>query len=89
MTESIRTADASRRADGKSAERIGNDLHCLIVENDPQDRHSYAVSFEKIQSFLGFLAATLIEPGIEEVALAFRNGRYGHYRDQFLRAMWR
>jgi hypothetical protein len=74
LTESIRTADANRRADGKSAERIGNDLHRRIVEN-PQDRRSCAVSFEKIQSFLGFLAGTSIEPGIEEMALAFRNGR--------------
>lgn len=82
MTESTRTAVASRRRHGKSEERLGNDLHRRHMENDPQDRRSYAVSFEKIQSFPGFLAATLIEPGLEEMALAFQNGRYGHYRDQ-------
>jgi nucleoside-diphosphate-sugar epimerase len=54
----------------------------VSVSDNPQDRRNYAVSFEKIQSVLGFQAETLIEPGIEEMALAFQNGRYKHYRDQ-------
>lgn len=68
MTE-IGTADASRRSDDKSAERIGNDLHRRIGQNGPRDRR-------------GFLAATLIDRDTEEMSLAFQNGRYGYYRDQ-------
>jgi nucleoside-diphosphate-sugar epimerase len=54
----------------------------ISVSDNPQDRRTYAVSFDKIRSILGFQAATLIEPGIEEMALACQNGRYRHYRDQ-------
>jgi nucleoside-diphosphate-sugar epimerase len=53
----------------------------ISVNDNPQDRRNYKVSFEKIQSVLGFEAETLIERGIEEMALAFQNGRYGPYRD--------
>lgn len=53
----------------------------ISVTENPQDRRSYAVSFDKIESVLGFHAMTLIEPGIEEMAQAFKDGRYGHYRD--------
>lgn len=53
----------------------------ISVTENAQDRRSYAVSFDKIQSVLGFQAMTLLQPGIEEMALAFRDGRYGHYRD--------
>jgi nucleoside-diphosphate-sugar epimerase len=54
----------------------------LSVTDNPQDRRTYAVCFDKIRSVLGFESETLLEPGIEEMALAFQNGRYGHYRDQ-------
>jgi len=54
----------------------------VSVSDNPQDRRTYAVSFDKIRSALGFQAETLIEPGIEEMALAFKDGRYGHYRNQ-------
>jgi len=54
----------------------------ISVSENPQDRRNYAVSFAKIQSVLGFQAETLIESGVEEMALAFRTGRYVNYRDQ-------
>jgi len=54
----------------------------ISVSDNPQDRRNYRVSFDKIHSTLGFQAETLIEPGIQEMALAFRSGRYGAYRDQ-------
>lgn len=54
----------------------------ISVSDNPEDRRNYRVSFDKIQSVLGFQAETLIEPGIKEMALAFQNGRYGPYRDQ-------
>jgi nucleoside-diphosphate-sugar epimerase len=57
------------------------DVAISVTEN-PQDPRNYEVSFEKIHSALGFQAATLVEPGIEEMALAFKDGRYGHYRDK-------
>ena len=53
----------------------------ISVTENPQDRRSYAVSFDKIESVLGFHAMTLIEPGIEEMAQAFQGQPYGHYRD--------
>jgi nucleoside-diphosphate-sugar epimerase len=54
----------------------------MSVSDDPQDRRNYAVSFRKIQSMLGFEAATLVEPGVDEMAAAFQSGKYGHYREQ-------
>jgi nucleoside-diphosphate-sugar epimerase len=54
----------------------------LSVTDNPQDRRNYAVSFQKIHSMLGYEATTLIEPGIEEMALAFQNGTYRNYREQ-------
>jgi nucleoside-diphosphate-sugar epimerase len=54
----------------------------ISVSDNPQDRRNYAVSFEKIHSLLGFEAATLIEPGIEEMASGFAKEKYGHYREQ-------
>lgn len=61
--------------------RYNKDVAISVRENS-QDRRNYRVSFDKIQSVLGFRAATLMEEGVEEMALAFRNGRYGDYRDQ-------
>ncbi len=54
----------------------------ISVSNNPQDRRNYAVSFDRIRSVLGFEAETLVEPGIDEMAQALRDGKYGHYRDQ-------
>ncbi len=54
----------------------------ISVKEDPQDRRNYRVSFKKIKSVLDFAASTLIEAGVEEMALSFLNGRYGDYRDQ-------
>jgi nucleoside-diphosphate-sugar epimerase len=54
----------------------------LYVSENPKDLRNYVVSFKKIQSVLGFQAMTLIEPGIDEMALAFHDGRYRNYRDQ-------
>jgi nucleoside-diphosphate-sugar epimerase len=57
------------------------DVSISISEN-VQDRRNYAVSFQKIHSLLGFEAATLMDAGIEEMAAAFQDGKYGHYREQ-------
>ena len=54
----------------------------ISVTENSKDRRNYRVSFEKIKSILDFSASTLIEPGVEEMALGFLNGRYGNYRDQ-------
>jgi nucleoside-diphosphate-sugar epimerase len=54
----------------------------ISVTQDPQDRRTYAVSFHKIRSMLGFEASMLMEPGIEEMAAAFRGGKYGDHRAQ-------
>lgn len=54
----------------------------VSVSDNPQDRRNYAVSFDKIRSFLGFEAETLVEQGVEQMAEAFHQGRYRHYREQ-------
>lgn len=54
----------------------------ISVKDDLQDRRTYAVSFQKIYSRLGFEAATLIDPGVEEMAAAFQTGQFVHYREQ-------
>jgi nucleoside-diphosphate-sugar epimerase len=54
----------------------------VSVSDNIQDRRNYAVSFQKIRSTLGFEAATLMDAGIAEMALAFQEGKYGHYRAQ-------
>ena len=56
------------------------DVSISVTENSA-DRRNYAVSFQKIHSLLGFEAATLLEPGIEEIAAAFSANRY-NYREQ-------
>lgn len=54
----------------------------ITVEENPQDQRNYAVSFEKIHSMLGFEAETLMEEGIREIAVNFKLGKYGDYREQ-------
>jgi nucleoside-diphosphate-sugar epimerase len=54
----------------------------VSVRENAEDLRNYAVSFTKIRSMLGFQAATLMEPGISEMAEAFQNGLYHHYREQ-------
>jgi nucleoside-diphosphate-sugar epimerase len=53
----------------------------ITVNEDPEDRRSYAVSFEKIRLKLGFEAGTLMEEGIAEIVANFRAGKYRDYRD--------
>jgi nucleoside-diphosphate-sugar epimerase len=52
----------------------------LTVRDNPADRRNYSVSFEKIRSQLGFEAATLMEPGVQEMVEEFVSGRCGDYR---------
>ena len=52
----------------------------ISVAENPGDLRSYAVSFEKIRSTLGFQAATLMEQGIEEMVQHFLDHSYGPYR---------
>ena len=56
------------------------DVSISISENS-QDRRNYAVSFEKIQTLLGFQAATLMEDGIAEMADSLIAGRYRDYHE--------
>ena len=53
----------------------------ITVNENPEDRRSYAVSFEKIRLELGFVAGTLMEEGITEIVSNFRAGKYRDYRD--------
>lgn len=53
----------------------------VSVTDNPQDRRNYAVSFEKIQTVLGFQAETLIEAGVREMAEHFAHGEYRDFRD--------
>src|SRR5271157_1825724 len=51
----------------------------ITIEENPEDRRSYAVSFEKIRLKLGFEAVTLMEEGIAEIVARFRAGKYRDY----------
>jgi len=53
----------------------------ITVNENPEDRRSYAVSFEKIRLKLGFEATTLMEEGIAEIVAHLRAGEYRDYRD--------
>jgi len=53
----------------------------ITVKENPEDRRSYAVSFEKIRLKLGFEAVTQMEEGIAEIVARFRAGKYRDYRD--------
>lgn len=53
----------------------------ISISESPGDRRNYAVSFQKIQSLLGFEAATSLEAGIQEMATQFAAHRY-EYRQQ-------
>ena len=54
----------------------------ISISDNLQDRRNYAVSFEKIHSFLGFEAETSVEAGIEEIVEHFIKGTYKHYREE-------
>jgi nucleoside-diphosphate-sugar epimerase len=53
----------------------------INVNENPEDRRSYAVSFEKIRQKLGFEASTMMEDGIAEIVANLRDGKYRDYRD--------
>jgi nucleoside-diphosphate-sugar epimerase len=53
----------------------------ISVSENSQDRRNYAVSFEKIDSLLGFQAATLMEQGIAEMADSLISGQYKDYHE--------
>jgi nucleoside-diphosphate-sugar epimerase len=54
----------------------------ISVSENREDRRNYAVSFKKIQEILDFKAETLMAPGIEEMAVALHEGRYGNYLER-------
>jgi nucleoside-diphosphate-sugar epimerase len=56
------------------------DVRVQIHDGDV-DRRNYRVSFEKIQSTLGFRAETTLEDGVREMVEALRQGTYGDFRD--------
>jgi nucleoside-diphosphate-sugar epimerase len=51
------------------------------VQDGDVDRRNYRVSFEKIESTLGFRAETTLENGVREMVEALRAGTYGDFRD--------
>jgi len=53
----------------------------ISISENSQDRRNYAVSFDKIQTLLGFQAATLMEEGIAEMADSLIAGRYRDYHE--------
>jgi nucleoside-diphosphate-sugar epimerase len=53
----------------------------ISVSENSQDRRNYAVSFDKINSLLGFQAVTMIEDGIAEMADSLIAGRYQDYHE--------
>ncbi len=56
------------------------DVRVQIQDGDV-DRRNYRVSFEKIESTLGFRAETTLEDGVREMVEALRAGTYGDFRD--------
>jgi nucleoside-diphosphate-sugar epimerase len=57
------------------------DVEMRVTENE-QDRRNYAVSFDKIRSFLGFEASMLADEGIREMVGHFKQGTYRDYREE-------
>jgi len=53
----------------------------ISVNENPEDRRSYAVSFEKIREKLHFEASTTMGDGIAEIVANLRDGKYRDYRD--------
>ncbi len=53
----------------------------VVSSGSGNDRRNYRVSFDRIQSKLGFAPQWSIEQGIEQVILALRSGSIKDYRD--------
>lgn len=54
----------------------------LDIRDDVLDARNYRVSFDKIQTRLGFRTALELEDGIREIAQALRDGTISNYRDR-------
>jgi nucleoside-diphosphate-sugar epimerase len=51
-----------------------------IQETNIADKRNYAVSFQKINKYLGFTASILMEDGIREMAEKLKKNEYGDYK---------
>jgi nucleoside-diphosphate-sugar epimerase len=54
----------------------------VVTITEAKDLRNYAVSFEKIETRLGFSAATMLEEGIREIVENFKAGNYANYRNE-------
>lgn len=67
---------------GEVAEKIRDQIPELIIEHKENlDKRNYRVSFDKIHSYLGFICATGLEMGIEEIRKTIESGLVKNYRD--------
>lgn len=68
---------------GQVAEKIREQIPKVEIEyKENPDKRTYRVSFDKIHSYLGFVCATGIEEGIEEIRKMIESGRVHDYRDK-------
>ena len=67
---------------GEVAEKIRQQIPELVVEHKENlDKRNYRVSFDKIHSDLGFVCATGLEVGVEEIKKTIESGLVKNYRD--------
>jgi nucleoside-diphosphate-sugar epimerase len=67
---------------GQVAEKIREHIPDVVIEHKANlDKRNYRVSFDKIHSYLGFVCATGLEEGVEEIKAAIKNGIVKDYRD--------
>ena len=67
---------------GEVAEKIRQQIPDLVVEHKENlDKRNYRVSFDKIHSDLGFVCATGLEVGVEEIRKTIESGLVKNYRD--------
>jgi len=68
---------------GELAEKIREQIPGLVIEyKNNSDKRNYRVSFDKIHSHLGFVCATDLDEGIEEIRKTMQSGLVKDYRDR-------
>jgi len=68
----------------KAVKKVANSFdrnpEISIQETNIADKRNYAVSFQKINKYLGFTASILMEDGIREMAEKLNKNEYGDYK---------